>query len=80
LDRLFAFEQDLGDKAAILVTMEVAEEFGARIRKDSVARVTGRGVLGDQGDRRCRCVAQPKRNTERRRAADRTSGEHLRRS
>src|SRR5439155_12376601 len=32
----------------IIVTMEVASKFKDRIRKDSVARVTGRGVLGDK--------------------------------
>ena len=41
------FEKDLGDKR-ILVTMEVAKKFSERIRKDSVARITGRGVLGDK--------------------------------
>jgi phospholipid/cholesterol/gamma-HCH transport system substrate-binding protein len=42
-----SFAPDLGDKR-IIVTMEVAAKFKDRIRKDSVARVTGRGVLGDK--------------------------------
>ena len=42
-----AFANDLGDKR-IIVTMEVVAKFGDRIRRDSVARVTGRGVLGDK--------------------------------
>src|SRR3954471_5140847 len=42
-----SFAPDLGDKR-IIVTMEVASKFKDRIRKDSVARVTGRGVLGDK--------------------------------
>ncbi len=41
------FAPDLGDKR-IMVTMEVATQFRDRIRRDSVARVTGRGVLGDK--------------------------------
>ncbi len=42
-----SFAPDLGDKR-IMVTMEVATQFRDRIRRDSVARVTGRGVLGDK--------------------------------
>ena len=42
-----SFAPDLGDKR-IVVTMEVAAKFKDRIRKDSIARVTGRGVLGDK--------------------------------
>lgn len=42
-----SFAPDLGDKR-IIVAMEVAAKFKDRIRKDSVARVTGRGVLGDK--------------------------------
>jgi phospholipid/cholesterol/gamma-HCH transport system substrate-binding protein len=42
-----SFAPDLGDKR-IIVTMEVAAKFKDRIRKDSIARVTGRGVLGDK--------------------------------
>lgn len=41
------FEDNLEDKR-IVVTMEVAKKFEKRIRKDSVARITGRGVLGDK--------------------------------
>jgi phospholipid/cholesterol/gamma-HCH transport system substrate-binding protein len=42
-----SFAPDLGDKR-VIVTMEVADKFEARIRGDSIARVTGRGVLGDK--------------------------------
>jgi phospholipid/cholesterol/gamma-HCH transport system substrate-binding protein len=42
-----SFAPDLGDKR-VIVTMEVAQKFEARIRADSIARVTGRGVLGDK--------------------------------
>lgn len=42
-----SFAPDLGDKR-IMVTMEVASQYRDRIRRDSVARVTGRGVLGDK--------------------------------
>jgi phospholipid/cholesterol/gamma-HCH transport system substrate-binding protein len=42
-----SFAPDLGDKR-IIVTMEISKRFGERIREDSVARVTGRGVLGDK--------------------------------
>ncbi len=41
------FASNLGDNR-IIVTMEVATRFEQRIRRDSVARVTGRGVLGDK--------------------------------
>jgi phospholipid/cholesterol/gamma-HCH transport system substrate-binding protein len=41
------FGSDLGDKR-IIVTMEVVEKYEERIRKDSVARITNRGVLGDK--------------------------------
>ncbi len=41
------FETDLGDKR-ILVTMEVSAKFKERVRRDSVARVASRGVLGDK--------------------------------
>jgi phospholipid/cholesterol/gamma-HCH transport system substrate-binding protein len=41
------FGSDLGDKR-IIVTMEVVKKYEARIRADSVARVTSRGVLGDK--------------------------------
>jgi phospholipid/cholesterol/gamma-HCH transport system substrate-binding protein len=41
------FGSDLGDKR-IIVTMEVVKKYEARIRKDSVARITNRGVLGDK--------------------------------
>ncbi|MBM4778899.1 MAG: MCE family protein [Archangiaceae bacterium] len=39
------FGSDLGDKR-IIVTMEVVKKYEERIRKDSVARITNRGVLG----------------------------------
>jgi len=42
-----SFAPDLGDKR-IIVTMEISNRFQDRIRSDSVARVTGRGVLGDK--------------------------------
>ena len=42
-----SFAPDLGDKR-IIVTMEISNRFQERIRDDSVARVTGRGVLGDK--------------------------------
>ncbi len=42
-----SFAPDLGDKR-IIVTMEVSSRFQERLRGDSVARVTGRGVLGDK--------------------------------
>ncbi len=41
------FGDDLDDQR-ILVTLEVASRFQARVREDSVARVTSRGVLGDK--------------------------------
>jgi phospholipid/cholesterol/gamma-HCH transport system substrate-binding protein len=41
------FSPDLGDKR-IVVQMEISQKFGERIRADSVARVTSRGVLGDK--------------------------------
>lgn len=41
------FGKDLDDKR-IIVTMEVVTKYEERIRKDSVARVTNRGVLGDK--------------------------------
>jgi len=41
------FAPDLGDKR-IIVTMEVVKKYEERIRKDSIARVTSRGVLGDK--------------------------------
>ncbi len=41
------FGSDLGDKR-IIVTMEVVKKYEERIRKDSVARITNRGVLGDK--------------------------------
>src|SRR2546423_5841768 len=42
-----SFAPDLGDKR-IIVTMEVSAKFSERVRSDSVARVTSRGVLGDK--------------------------------
>lgn len=42
-----SFAPDLGD-SRIIVTMEISNRFQERIRADSVARVTGRGVLGDK--------------------------------
>lgn len=42
-----SFAPDLGDKR-VIVTMELASKFKERVRKDSVARVTSRGVLGDK--------------------------------
>jgi phospholipid/cholesterol/gamma-HCH transport system substrate-binding protein len=41
------FAPDLEDKR-IIVTLKVSHKFADRVRKDSVARVTGRGVLGDK--------------------------------
>ncbi|HVE87744.1 MAG TPA: MlaD family protein [Myxococcales bacterium] len=41
------FSPDLGDKR-IQVQMEISTRFAERIRKDSIARVTNRGVLGDK--------------------------------
>jgi phospholipid/cholesterol/gamma-HCH transport system substrate-binding protein len=41
------FGSDLGDKR-IIVTMEVVKKYEERIRADSVARITNRGVLGDK--------------------------------
>jgi phospholipid/cholesterol/gamma-HCH transport system substrate-binding protein len=41
------FSPDLGDKR-IVVQMEISQKFSERIRADSVARVTSRGVLGDK--------------------------------
>lgn len=41
------FAPDLGDKR-IVVHMEISERFAERVREDSVARVTSRGVLGDK--------------------------------
>lgn len=41
------FAPDLGDKR-IRVQMDIGQKFGERVRADSVARVTGRGVLGDK--------------------------------
>jgi phospholipid/cholesterol/gamma-HCH transport system substrate-binding protein len=41
------FAPDLGDKR-IIVTMAISNRFQERLRADSVARVTGRGVLGDK--------------------------------
>lgn len=41
------FGTDLEDKR-IIVTMEVVKKYEERIRKDSVARITNRGVLGDK--------------------------------
>jgi phospholipid/cholesterol/gamma-HCH transport system substrate-binding protein len=42
-----SFAPDLGDKR-IVVVMEMGEKFKERVRADSIARVTGRGVLGDK--------------------------------
>ena len=42
-----SFAPDLGDKR-IMVTMEISQRFHERVRRDSVARITGRGVLGDK--------------------------------
>ena len=41
------FATDLEDKR-ILVTLQIAEKFHDRVRKDSIARVTNRGILGDK--------------------------------
>ncbi len=42
-----SFAPDLGDKR-IIVSMEIGKKFEERIRGDSIARVTSRGVLGDK--------------------------------
>ena len=42
-----SFASELGDKR-IIVTMQVLRKYRARVRADSVARVVGRGVLGDK--------------------------------
>lgn len=42
-----AFANSLEDKR-IIVTMQVLRRYQSRVRKDSVARVVGRGVLGDK--------------------------------
>ncbi|MBL9039837.1 MAG: MCE family protein [Archangium sp.] len=42
-----SFAPDLGDKR-IIVHMEIGRRFEERIRTDSIARVTSRGVLGDK--------------------------------
>lgn len=42
-----SFAPDLGDQR-IVVTMEIGKKFTERIRSDSIARVTSRGVLGDK--------------------------------
>ncbi len=42
-----SFAPDLGDKR-IIVQMEISNRFQERIREDSIARVIGRGVLGDK--------------------------------
>lgn len=42
-----SFAPDLGDKR-IIVTMEISNRFQERLRADSVARVTGRGIMGDK--------------------------------
>lgn len=41
------FADDLNDKR-IIVRVEISSKYQERIRKDSVARVVGRGVLGDK--------------------------------
>lgn len=41
------FAPDLGDKR-IIVELEISRKFSERVRGDSVARVTNRGVLGDK--------------------------------
>jgi len=41
------FADELADQR-IIVTMEISRRYAERIREDSVARVTGRGVLGDK--------------------------------
>jgi phospholipid/cholesterol/gamma-HCH transport system substrate-binding protein len=41
------FANDLADKR-IIVTMQVLKRYESRVRRDSVARVIGRGVLGDK--------------------------------
>ena len=45
--KTISFSPDLGDKR-ILVELQVSARFSERIRADSVARVAGRGVLGDK--------------------------------
>ncbi len=42
-----SFAPDLGDKR-IIVSMEIGSRYQERIRADSIARVTSRGVLGDK--------------------------------
>ncbi len=42
-----SFAPDLGDKR-IIVTMEIVAKYRERLRRDSVARIAGRGVLGDK--------------------------------
>jgi phospholipid/cholesterol/gamma-HCH transport system substrate-binding protein len=42
-----SFASDLEDKR-IIVTMQVLKRYESRVRADSVARVVGRGVLGDK--------------------------------
>ncbi|MHB8873905.1 MAG: MlaD family protein, partial [Myxococcaceae bacterium] len=42
-----AFAHDLDDKR-IIVQLQVSAKFSERVREDSVARVTSRGVLGDK--------------------------------
>ena len=42
-----SFASSLADKR-IIVTMSVLKRYESRVRKDSVARVVGRGVLGDK--------------------------------
>ncbi|MGV3621443.1 MAG: MlaD family protein [Archangium sp.] len=42
-----SFAPDLGDKR-IIVQMEISNRFQERIREDSIARIAGRGVLGDK--------------------------------
>src|SRR5438094_7604610 len=41
------FAPDLGDKR-VVVTMELLAKYRDRVRRDSVARVASRGVLGDK--------------------------------
>lgn len=45
--RSISFASDLGD-SRIVVSMEIGKKFQERIRRDSIARVTSRGVLGDK--------------------------------
>lgn len=42
-----SFAPEIGDKR-IMVTMEISNRFQERVRADSVARITGRGILGDK--------------------------------